>query len=369
MSKTRKQVGSQTNVPRIGEPQTPSRSASPPSIEPPTKQYSVRVPKPLRSMPSPGPVLSEGKLSQASKPSTKEKNMAMKQEPKKDRAKAWPSDSKGASEREERPLVSPLSPEDERLIEALANQRPPTPKILPGRAPIRGRRQDSVNPTVVDAQLRPPVLYVSPEEGLEVQDEQPSSEYGAKAQAAAEAEVEALVANAQAAAEAKVQPKMEMGLISFLGGVINGAVTAIDESLELIIDPVKRLVGGSLKGLVPALLGAALSPFLWPLAAGLLTLGVAQALCLQEGTLEKLVQPLQEQPASEDTLRKVIEDVLSQDRQANEDLAQFFKRIAPLIQKAEATTNVHISGPVHGLIVGDQNTVTQKFESSFLTRS
>lgn len=299
--------------------------------------------------------------------------MAMKQEPKKDRAKVWHSDStetsegKGTSETEERIKMFVRS---DRLDEEIAElrkgeKRPIISDNRPASAPIRPHKQIPAERKEMNMQYGPlvpePARWVWPEVQEESEEE--------KAQATAEAEVEALVAKAQAAAEAEVQPKMESGLISFLGGVISGAVTAIDESLELIVDPVKRLVSGSLEGLIPALLGAALSPFLWPLAAGLLTLGVGQALCLREDTLEKLVQPLQEEPTSEDTLRRVIEDVLSQDRQANEDLAQFFKRIAPLIQKAEATTHVHISGPVHGLIVGDQNTVTQKFESSFLERS
>ncbi len=134
------------------------------------------------------------------------------------------------------------------------------------------------------------------------------------------------------------------------------------------------LIFTSAKALFSGILGAALLPFFGPVAAIGVTLTVAAAVTsiqdelkpldidLRDDTIQKLIEPLQGKQPNESELRKVIEEVLSKDRQANEDLRQFYIDLLPTIRKA-ASTNINISGPVQGLIVGNENTITQTFGS------
>jgi hypothetical protein len=139
-----------------------------------------------------------------------------------------------------------------------------------------------------------------------------------------------------------------------------------------------KLISWPAKWVASALLGAALFPVLGPLGAGALALGAAvvtssqgeqepPALHLQQDTIQKLLYPFHGERFNELQLRKVIADVLSENRQANEDLAQFFRGLVPTIQQAKAAAPIHISGDVQGLIVGDHNKITQAF-NGFLPR-
>jgi len=171
------------------------------------------------------------------------------------------------------------------------------------------------------------------------------------------------------------QKKIEGGLIDFFDSLIDGMV-------DLITEPVKTLV--------PAILGAALFPILGPIAAGTIAIGTAAAMTsIPEDTINKLAKPLQEQQRDEIylldksalhkiALTNIIEEILSTDRQANEDLQKFFIDQVPTIEKAarsaeaaarsaeeavESNNVINISGPVQGLITGGENTITQIFNS------
>lgn len=158
--------------------------------------------------------------------------------------------------------------------------------------------------------------------------------------------------------------KLEGGLNSFFNSLISKSVVT--------------LINWSAKTLAPALLGAALFPFFGPVGGIAAAVGVAAmvhsiqdqleplGLHLQEDTLNKLVEPLRGKQFDETELRKVIWKVLP-DRQANEDLKQFFSEMLPTIRKAAKSTTINISGPVQGLIAGDDNTITQTF-SDFLPK-
>jgi hypothetical protein len=139
-----------------------------------------------------------------------------------------------------------------------------------------------------------------------------------------------------------------------------------------------RLVSTSAKAFVSGILGAALFPIIGPAAAA--TMGVAAAMIsiqkelkalnldLQEDTVHKLVEPLKGKQVDESELRRVIEEEVLPDRQANEDLKQLYYELLPTIQNAAAAStniNIDISGPVWGLISGDNNTITQIY-SGFL---
>jgi ribosome-binding protein aMBF1 (putative translation factor) len=147
-------------------------------------------------------------------------------------------------------------------------------------------------------------------------------------------------------------------------------------SLQGVEKSVTRFLKGLVKISVSGIIGTALLPFLGPAiatAAAVTTFIVTSiqdeleplGLHLQEDTINKLIEPLHGKPFDESDLRKVIEELLSKDKQVNEDLAKAFIDLIPTIQKAAGSTNIEISGPVQGLIAGDNNTITQTF-SGFL---
>lgn len=132
------------------------------------------------------------------------------------------------------------------------------------------------------------------------------------------------------------------------------------------------------------ILAGAMVSFLPPVAAIGISLGVGAALSgrrserigtvtqiqenlkpldlgLQDDTIRKLAEPHQGKVPDDGTLRKTIEDVLSEDRQANEDLAKAFIKLLPTINRAAAATKIEFSGPVQMLITGDPNTITAIF--------
>lgn len=155
------------------------------------------------------------------------------------------------------------------------------------------------------------------------------------------------------------QQKVEGGLTRFFKSLFRG---------------VGELISVSVTSLFSGILAAALLPFFGPVVAIGVSLGVMAAvtqiqenlkplgLDLQDDTVRKLAEPLQGKRPDERELRKVIEEVLSEDRPANEDLAKAFSKLLPTINKAAAATNIEFSGPIQGLTIGDQNTVTQTFE-------
>lgn len=154
------------------------------------------------------------------------------------------------------------------------------------------------------------------------------------------------------------QQKVEGGLTGFFNSLIRG---------------VGELIRVSTITLFSGILGAALLPFFGPVVAIGVSLGVMAAvteiqeklkplgLGLQDDTVRKLAEPLQGKRPDERDLQKVMEEVLSKDRQANEDLAKAFRQLLPTIHKAAAATNIEFSGPVQGLTIGDHNTITETF--------
>lgn len=173
--------------------------------------------------------------------------------------------------------------------------------------------------------------------------------------------LESMAIESQTLPEATV----EGGLIAFFNSLISKSVVTLSN--------------WSAKTLAPALLGAALFPFFGPVGSIAAAVGVAAVvdsiqdqlrplgplgLHLQDDTVNKLVEPLQGKKFTENELRKVVGEVLS-DRQANEDLKQFLIKLLPIVREAASSTTINISGPVQGLIVGDNNTITQTF-SGFL---
>jgi hypothetical protein len=152
---------------------------------------------------------------------------------------------------------------------------------------------------------------------------------------------------------------------------VEGGVTGFFKSL---FRGVGKLLKVSALSLFSGILGAALLPFFGPVAAIGVSLGLGAAvieiqenlkplgLGLQDETIRKLAEPLQGKQPDERELRKVIEEVLSEDRQANEDLAKAFSKLLPTINKAAAATNIEFSGPIQGLTIGEHNRVTQTFE-------
>ncbi len=117
------------------------------------------------------------------------------------------------------------------------------------------------------------------------------------------------------------------------------------EAIQKIERQAEIGVTGFFKGLVKTLIQDELEPL---------------GLHLQEDTINKLVEPLHGKQFDESDLRKVIEEVLSTDRRANEDLTKAFIDLIPIIKKA-ASTNIEISGPVQGLITGGPHVITQTF--------
>jgi hypothetical protein len=154
-----------------------------------------------------------------------------------------------------------------------------------------------------------------------------------------------------------VQRKVEGGLTRFFQSLKNGLI---------------ELIKWSAKTVVSSLLGAALAPIIGPIGAIVTVAGAAAAmnelesLGLRADTTHKLIEPLQGKPLYESDLRKVIGDVLSEDRAANEDLRQLYLDLIPAIKAAagSTSTNINISGPVQGLIVNpESSTITQTFHS------
>ena len=134
---------------------------------------------------------------------------------------------------------------------------------------------------------------------------------------------------------------------------------------------VTRFSKGLVKTFVSGIIGAALFPFVGPVVAAAATITALVVtsiqdelqplgLHLQEDTINKLIEPLHGKQFDESDLRKVIEEVLSTDRRANEDLTKAFIGLIPTIKKA-ASTNIEISGPVQGLITGGPHVITQTF--------
>jgi hypothetical protein len=148
--------------------------------------------------------------------------------------------------------------------------------------------------------------------------------------------------------------EMEGGLTKFFDSLMSKSI---------------KLISWSVKTLTPALLGAALFPVLGPVGGGAVVAGTTAVLHLREDTVNKLLEPLQGKEFSARELREAIEKVLSEDRQANEDLKQFFINLQPIIEKAATSSNITISGDVHGLIVGDRNTITQTFSGYLQDKS
>ena len=159
--------------------------------------------------------------------------------------------------------------------------------------------------------------------------------------------------------ESEVHHKVERGLSNFFK------------------ETADRLIEWTTKTAVTAIISAALSPIFGPVVAGIAGVGVSAATTsmhkelrslspnLRGDTVNKLVEPLQGKPFDETELRKVIGKVSSEDRQANEDLKQFYIDLQPTIEKAYRSTNITITGDVGNVIVGDKNTIEQTF-SSFL---
>ena len=135
-----------------------------------------------------------------------------------------------------------------------------------------------------------------------------------------------------------------------------------------------KLINWSTKTLVAALLSAALFPILGPVGAATVAVGGSAlttkmqeelrslSLYLREDTLNKLVEPLQGKQFAEDGLRKVIWEALS-DRQANEDLKQYFIYLFPTIEKVARSTTINISEPVQSLIEVTTTPIHRTFQS------
>src|SRR4051812_45052079 len=119
---------------------------------------------------------------------------------------------------------------------------------------------------------------------------------------------------------------------------VEGRLTAFFQSLK---NRSVGLIKWSANMLVSGLLGAALFPIIGPVGATAAAMGAAAVMTsiqnklkslglhLQEDTVHKLVDPFQWKQFDESDLRKVIEDVLSKNRAANEDLKQLFLDLVP----------------------------------------
>jgi hypothetical protein len=156
---------------------------------------------------------------------------------------------------------------------------------------------------------------------------------------------------------------------------VEGGLTRFFQSLK---NGLIELIKWSAKTIVSSLLGAALAPIIGPIGAIVTVAGAAAAmnelesLGLRADTTHKLIEPLQGKPLYESDLRKVIGDVLSEDRAANEDLRQLYLDLIPAIKAAagSTSTNINISGPVQGLIVNpESSTITQTFHSFLQDKS
>jgi hypothetical protein len=153
------------------------------------------------------------------------------------------------------------------------------------------------------------------------------------------------------AQQQEAQRKMESGLTGFFNRIIREAITL------------------TAKAFITGVVATGMFSVSGPVGAGAAVAGATIALQLGEKTVNKPAQPLQGKQFSEIELLRVIEKVLSEDRRANEELKQFFIELQPTIEKIARTTNINITGDVHGLIIGDQNTITETFNSYLQDKS
>src|SRR6266516_778243 len=159
--------------------------------------------------------------------------------------------------------------------------------------------------------------------------------------------------------ESEVHHKVERGLNNFFVEMADRVIdwttkTAVTAIISVATFPILGPVGAATAGLVASTVTTSVQKELRSLSPH-----------LRGNTVNKLVEPLQGKQFDEGDLRKVIGEVMSEDRQANEDLKQFFIELQPTIEKAARSANITITGDVGSLIVGDENTIKQTF-SSFL---
>lgn len=147
------------------------------------------------------------------------------------------------------------------------------------------------------------------------------------------------------AQQQEAQRKVESGLTGFFSCIIRETITL------------------TAKALITGVVATAMFSVSGPVGAGAAVAGATIALQLGEKTVNKPAQPLQGKQFSEIELLRVIEKVSSEDRRANEELKQLYIDLQPTIEKLASSNNITITGDVHGLIVGDRNTITQTFSS------
>jgi hypothetical protein len=147
------------------------------------------------------------------------------------------------------------------------------------------------------------------------------------------------------AQQQEAQRKVESGLTGFFECIIREAITL------------------TAKAFITGVVATGMFSVSGPVGAGFVVAGATIALQLGEDTVKKPAQPLQGNQFSEIELLRVIENALSEDRRANEELKQFFIELQPTIEKIARLPNITIKGDVQGLIIGDQNTITETFNS------
>lgn len=79
-------------------------------------------------------------------------------------------------------------------------------------------------------------------------------------------------------------------------------------------------------------------------------------LYLERETIQMLVELYQEEGDLQVAIRRALSD-----REANEDLKQFYIDLQPTIREVAASININISAPVESVIIGDNNTIGQEF--------
>ncbi len=79
-------------------------------------------------------------------------------------------------------------------------------------------------------------------------------------------------------------------------------------------------------------------------------------LYLERDTIQMLVKLYQEECDLQVAIRKALYD-----REANEDLKQFYINLQPTVREVAASININFSGPVQGLIIGKDNTIDETF--------
>jgi hypothetical protein len=153
------------------------------------------------------------------------------------------------------------------------------------------------------------------------------------------------------AQQQEAQGKVESGLTGFFSRIIIEAITL------------------TAKAFITGVVATGMFSVSGPVGAGFAVAGTTAALQLGEKTVNKPAQPPKGKQFSEDELQKVIEKALSEDRRANEELKQFFIELQPTIEKIARSPNITITGVVNGLIIGDQNTITETFNSFLQDKS